>query len=236
MKRTRTKSTAIAKRQRTGTKSNPIVISDAQVARALNRRTGGFLAIEKKFVDLFFSGAIATSLTGAEADPTALCLNAIVQGDGESQRDGRQVILNSVQVKGFVEIPAGTVNTDRVVEVYVVMDTQTNGAQLNSEDVLVDAAGGSQAVNCFHNLQYSKRFKVLKHQRFDMPGYSAWNGTSFAQVTSAFDWYIKLPNVKVNFTGTTGTVSTIADNSIHVIAVSSQSANLRYSSRVRFQG
>ena len=58
-----------------------------------NVRTGGFLNMELKFYDTANTGInINTSTDGSagEQDPTSKnCLNAVAQGDGEQQRDGR---------------------------------------------------------------------------------------------------------------------------------------------------
>ena len=112
-----------------------------------NARTAGFLGLEKKFFDTAVAMVALTAPTdaaGGEIDPTALpgavaCLNAMAQGDGEQNRDGKKVVLKSVQVKGFVqklggELAAGPDSGTKVF-VALVLDTQTNGAQLNSEDV-----------------------------------------------------------------------------------------------------
>lgn len=221
------------KRARTGTRTNPIVIPDRRPIRRTNIRTGGFLGMESKFLDLAYSATVAATVSGAEADPTGSCLNPVVQGDGESNRDGRKYVITSVYVKGVLSVTGGTSLDDPTVMLTLVQDKQTNGAQLNSEDVLTSPG---IAINAMRNLQYIGRFNVLKSMRIDMKPRSAWNGTAFSTSQTPFEMYVKC-KIPVFCNGTTGDVSTITDNSIHLIATSTSTAvTLSYNSRIRFQG
>lgn len=235
MKRTRNnnvKYIRTVKKPRRGTAANPIVIGRS-TARRTNVRTGGFLGMESKFLDTSYSASIVSSTTSAEADPTGNCLNPVAQGDGESQRDGRRYNVTSVYVKGLVSLAASANTSDPTVQLYLVQDTQTNAAQMNSEDLVTTP---SLAINCLRNLQYIKRFKVLKSMRINMKSRGAWDGTQFAQTQEPFEMYVST-NIPVTCTGTTGNVNTISDNSLHVVAIASDaSAVLQYSARIRFQG
>ncbi len=203
-------------------------------------RTGGFLGIESKFIDSTRNGAVVASQTGAEADPaTVNCLNAIAQGDGESNRDGRKCTLTSLHLRGLVTLDGTETTTlaqGRKVRVIVVHDTQTNGAQLNSEDVYLTATNVGDA---YRNLQFVKRFKILKDATFDMnPQAGAGNGTANDSpgIIKSFKWNFKF-KIPVVHNGTTANVSTITDSSLHVIAfANSTGTTLAYESRIRFVG
>lgn len=208
-----------------------------------NPRTGGYLGIENKFVDYEKSASIVDTVAGAEFDPTEGALNAIAQGDGESQRDGRKVTVRSVHVKGYISLPAqsGSAMRSRIVRVLLLLDTQTNGAQFNSEDVLVDPTSTALDPFTFRNLQYTNRFRVLKDISItlnpDVISTTA-NGDRVAQVN--MHHYFK-NGLSVCFNGTTANVSTIADHSLHIMAISSGTSGgtactLNYFSRVRFVG
>lgn len=216
--------------------------------RYRNIRTGGYLGIEYKFKDYGFTGGIQspTDATGGEVDPsTALALNSIAQGDGESEREGRQVSLVQLHLQGVVTCPAQAdqtaTETPPIVFIAVVLDTQTNGAQLNSEDVYTNPGGtvltGSMPLR---DLQYSQRFKTLATKTLSFPPYPiSYDGTNIEQggLSRSFEIHLPLKGIKTTYTNTTAVVASIADNSIHVIAYASTgSATLSYNSRIRFVG
>jgi len=222
----------------------PMPMRSSARARS-NLRTGGFIGIENKFYDTGINSTTVPQTTaGAEMDPAAnvSCLNAIAQGDGESNRDGRQCKLTSIQVKGYVARGTSSDGADvaisPLVRVLIVWDKQTNGVQLNSEDVLQDAAFDD--VNSLRNAQYMRRFQVLYDQTFELgpltAGTDGANTISQAGPTKRFDFYKKI-NIPVNFTGTTADIANITDNSIHVMAIASGgSCTIGYQARVRFVG
>ncbi len=203
-------------------------------------RTGGFLGIETKFIDYTYASAFVATMTGAEADPTtADSLSAIAQGDGESNRDGRKCTLISLHMRGHVQldpVTGSSASSPKIMRVIVVWDTQTNGTQLNSEDVILAA---THVEHGFRNLQFSKRFRILKDATFTLnPLAGAGDGTAddFAAVNRSFKWNFKL-GIPVIHKGTTAVVANITDNSLHVIAFASDiNCALRYESRIRFVG
>ncbi len=218
---------------------------------SLNKRTGGFLGIENKFMDHTHSAALVTSTncsSGEFEHGTSKALNAIAAGDGESDRDGRQVVVNKIELNCTVTVPAQVNQTAKDVhpEVFValVQDTQTNATQLDSEKVFFNPSGN--ATTCvvpFRNLQYIKRFKVLatKLIRMPMPS-SSWDGTNIEVqgTTRAFKLKHSFKRgLKCNFSGTTAVVGSIVDNSIHCIAFCSTTdaaPTMVIQSRCRFTG
>lgn len=221
-----------------------------QRLRRRNVRTAGFLGIEIKFSDQKYSGNIVTSsdASGMEADPaTTNCLNAVAQGDGESQRDGKNYMVKSLYINGHITALAKT-NQTALLENYpimlaVVQDTQTNAAQLNSEDVFATLAATGYADLLFRNLQYSKRFKVLWKQVYQMePPPASYDGTNIEIAgIKPINFTVALPrlNMSVETKGTTGNVTDIINNSLHFIAVQGPSGYtpvLTYASRIRFVG
>lgn len=203
--------------------------------------------MEKKFKNELFEGTIAQTIGGSLVDPiVSNCLHGIDQGDGEQQRDGRKYTILNVNLRGYVLFgeQAATAVTSDHVRIVVVLDTQTNGAQLTETDVLDNFHGDNDLQSTsFRNLQYTKRFKILKDFTIRKPTTGIGQGSGVDQVKSnACTRYFK---ININFkkgleilsTGTTGTVATIVDNSIHVMAISVNNNNtLRYCSRVRFVG
>lgn len=228
------------------------------IKRVLNGRTGGYVGLEKKFFDVSRSSAIsvATDASGGEVDPVAInCLNAPAQGDGESQRDGRQISMDSLTVKGTITInpQAGQTNLDPMPDIFIaiVLDKQTNAAQLNSEDVFENPAGDNRLnAQPFRNLEWTKRFRVLKTMRVTAGDFAsgvipvnnnAVNDFNSTGVTVPFSCHIPLRGMLVNFVSgiTSTTVTAIADNSLHVIAYQTSNAygaTIAYTSRLRFRG
>lgn len=219
-----------------------------------NRRTGGFLGQELKFYDQNLNTrAISTSLSlvGGVADPNGSieALNAVPQGDGESQRDGRRITMKSIYIRGQIHrLPQENqgLNFDAVsVFVALVLDTQTNGAQLSSEDVFVNVVATQQTVaSPLTNLQFTSRFTVLKSQQFDLSidtvgGNPGGADKFYPGKVKTFNWFCPLNDMAVTYKGTTEAVANIVDNSLHVIAFKTSNdgnTQLNYNSRLRFMG
>jgi len=178
-----------------------------------------------------------------------LGLSSIAQGDGESNRDGRRCTVKSVAIRGVIcEAALEDANLLVANEYFIalVQDTQTNGAQLNSEDVYKNIMGGSiGGTSMLRELQFQTRFKVLATRHLTRPVRTITTdtsgNTSFEAVGTCvkFSMYKKL-NMPITFKGTTGIIANVVDNSLHIIAVCLNSANvaplISYSSRVRFMG
>ncbi len=219
-----------------------------------NARIGGFLGIETKFYDQKLLGAALTAptdATGGEVDPSAtVMLNTVVQGDGESQRDGRKITMKSIYIEGQVKTAgqAGQSATDNQALVFIalVLDTQCNGATINSEDVYVNpGANGVTAAGPLRNLQFTKRFKVLATRRFIIQNPNMVNDTGSTGgviqngLSKRFKIFKNLGNLQVTYSATTETVANITDNCLHMVAFVSNTAlapQINYVSRLRFVG
>lgn len=241
---------SVAARSAAATRARALPKKRYGSAAMRNQRTGGFLGIELKFVDYSLVGAILapTDAAGAELDPaTALCLNVVAQGDGENQRDGRQAVVKSCYVNGNVYIGNQSDQADvkgaPLIFIAMVLDTQTNGAQLNSEDVFTNPAASGTAAPCpLRDLQYSQRFTVLDSCQLVMPmrttGTDGASTMSVAGATIPFklSWNGELKNT---YSGTTAAIASLQDNSIHIIGYASNvdgTPQIVYNSRCRFVG
>lgn len=218
--------------------------------RRRNIRTAGFLGIENKFYDTAVSKAAlasgTTAMTGLEQDPqTVNCISAPAQGDTESSRDGRKIMINSILVQGVVSTEnSASFERTPIVCVALVLDTQTNGAQLNSEDVY--SCPGTDEINTavpLRDMQHGSRFKILGFKRLVLRPYGAGFSTVSLSVTPAgavspfvFSKKLSLP---VHFSSTTEGVANVQDNSLHVLAwidSDSDAAAISYNARIRFTG
>lgn len=217
-----------------------------------NNRTGGFLGIETKFYDTSLDqAALDTNVGGedGEHDQSAtIGPSTITQGDGESQRDGRRCAILSWNVTGMIavakQIDQTAPDTGNLIFIALVLDSQTNGALLNSEDVYLNPSGGvSSGCSLLRNLQFTKRFRVLGTRKFhmDTPNF-AYDGTNLEQGGHhrAFNIFVRFKTPLIcTYSGTTETIANSVDNSLHILAWTTGtglSPSMSYNSRVRFRG
>lgn len=219
-----------------------------------NTRTGGFTGIELKFYDSWVSLQDVDSFgdaSGGEHDPVALALNTIPQGDGESQRIGRVATVKSIHVFGHIRAQQLIATVDTPVEVMffiaLVQDKQTNGAQLQSEQVFVNPSGSLLlAANPMKNLQNASRFTIVHQMQMVMQptiGVVATGAPTFNYNGQILPFsFTKKCNVRTIYNGTTEIISNITDNSFHVIAWASEqnetpsNFTISYNCRIRFVG
>ncbi len=214
--------------------------------------TANYLGIELKFYDtkLVSAGLLApTDSAGGEHDPSAtIKLNTVVRGNGEQNRDGKQISMRNITIRGVVSVDKQanqtTSDDSPVIFIALVVDTQTNGITLNSEDVFTNkGANALLAASPFRNLLFSKRFRVLKTLKFDLRDPNlTYDGTNIEinGFHRGFEMFADLRGMKCNFNaGTTEDVANIIDNSLHIVAFcSSQNLgpDINYNARLRFVG
>lgn len=215
------------------------------------RSYGTPLAVtERKYFDSQLNGATinadASSWAGMEQDPATLnTLFAPVQGDDYLNRQGRKVQVLSLKIRGFIDAPAQANQTaadvGQLMRLILVMDKQTNAAQLNAEDV-ISSGSGTVALQMFQNPAFFGRFRVLKDKTFVLQNPTlSWDGTNMEQtgLVREFKFTIKFKKpVLVHFNSTNGgTVADIVDNSFHLIMNSNNTAmgcRLFYKCRTTF--
>ncbi len=224
----------------------------AAVRRVLkNPRIGGFLGIEVKFADQTLTATALVNpsdATGGEVDPSAtVVFNSVAQGDGESQRDGKTITMRSLTITGTVNTAVNnaetTASASSQIFIALVLDKQTNGTTINSEDVYTNPGGAALAATPFRNLANIKRFRVLATRKFSLGNSSMFADTTTTASISGrnLKWhmFVNLRGMQTNFTGTDGTVSTIRDNSLHLIAFTTNVdavPTITYNSRLRYVG
>ena len=207
-----------------------------------NPRTGGFLGLEKKFIDSSLSNTDLSS-SWAVYDPTGDSLAPIAEGDGENSRDGRRAIVKELFIHGQIRwaSTSGTDNEYGPIRIVVVQDRQTNGAAPTASDVF-ETPSGVQAINAFRNLQYTSRFKILGDIILPAPCFEAEGNGTTASITGRyvpFKLYVPILNMNVTYNGTNSTISNVVDNSVHMLAVYGgdfASPQIQYAARARFMG
>jgi len=186
---------------------------------------------ERKYFDSTIDSLTLTDITlgwaGAELDPAAGTIFSPTQGDTYQNRDGRKCFILGIRINWEMIIAAqsnqSAADSGSRVRILLVQDCQTNGLQLNAEDVIT--SGTAKAGTMMHqNPGYFGRFKVLKDKTFTMANPSMVNNASATTImqsglTRAGKWKINFKKpLPINFnTGNAGTVADIVDNSFHVI-------------------
>lgn len=235
-----------------GTARNPIVIPDTQVRRIMNARTGGYIGMEKKFYDSYRAAqfiSAAGNMSGGEVDPAELCLNCPAQNDTETGRDGRQIRMDSITIKGTILLEGNVAGsyTYAIPEIFIalVVDKQTNGAQIQSEQVFDNnSATSTLTTSGFRNLENVNRVNILKTVRIapkDFNFNTVASGVGYLGTSTPFTMFHDLKGMQVNFnTGiSTSSVGAIADRSLHMIAYCSSpdlTPKITYNARLRFRG
>lgn len=224
------------------------------VRHGTNNRTGGLMGIENKFLDTFANVAITapTDAAGGEVDPpTADCLTAIPQGDKSSERIGKSVVVNKVTVRGTISVAQDDAQTETsstaTYMVAMILDTQTNAAQLKSEDVYKNAmADPDTACSVLRDMEFTNRFKVLRVVQLVAPtvwaaGVSA-STYDLSGYTIPFEMHKEWKSgLKINYKlgAITGVIANTIDNSIHIIAYATNASRLpriKYNARIRYTG
>lgn len=161
----------------------------------------------------FFDTALSWNFDTTAEVPATGQLSLIPQGDTESTRDGRKAVVKSVQIRGSVYVnPTTGGNVAGTAQIWLVLDTQANGAAAAFTDVFTSTDVNS----CMLNLNNSGRFKVLKHWIL------CWNPE--AGVTTAWNSkmipveYYQSLDVPIDWSGATGAITEIRSNNLFLLA------------------
>jgi len=188
---------------------------------------------EAKFLDTTLSFSFDAT---AEVPATGTSMVIVPQGDEQSQRVGRKIIVQSIEIHGVVElVPGASATANDIVFFYVILDTQCNGAN--------PAASGNAGVftsatlNEAHlNLANEGRFVILKRWVVVLnPGSGA---TTAYNNTKRALWWKKNLNVPIMYdaSATTGALTTIRSNNIFFVTGSGSDdlSSFNGTCRIRF--
>lgn len=190
-------------------------------------------SIEEKFLDTNLGTAIGTVAQTLESANLVL----IPQGDTESSRQGRKVMVKKIHCKGELVLTAATAaaNTSETVKVYVLLDKQTNNAQFTAAQLLE-----GDSLFSFRNLANQKRFKILWQDTICLQaGGAAASGAAFV-FSEARQKYSCNLNVNIPITydnsDTDGAIDTQTENSVYFVTQSATGAivTLTGQARVRY--
>jgi len=196
---------------------------------ANRKRISAGLQPEKKFFDT----AIAFNFDSTGEVPATGQLTLIPQGDTESTRDGRQAVIKSVQIRGVVSYaPAASAAGATIGYLYLVLDTQCNGAAAAITDVFTSNVMATNLLN----LNNSGRFRILKKwvcPQTSQAGVSAAYGGNQKQIE-----FYKKCNIPVDWSAATGAITEIRSNNLFLMAGSTSDdlQGFQGSCRLRFMG
>ncbi len=208
------------------------------------------LGVEKKFTTDKFQDAtlintwvaIPIEVSDHSATETAGNMLMIAQGNGQSQRVGRKIMLTNISVRWVATRVAITdqeaAMAPTIVRMVWYIDRQANGAVATPSDIFTDT--GEDFLQ-FRNLANAQRFKILKDIEVTLnPSAGAGDGTvenDWAGETKVgqFHKILNLP-ILYNQSATTGAIATIESNVIGCIMVSSvaEAALVTFNTRSRF--
>lgn len=187
------------------------------------------LTPEKKFFDT----ALAFNLDLTGEVPATGQLILIPQGDTESTRDGRQAVIKSIQIRGIVSFtPAAAATAATVGFIYLILDTQCNGAAAAVTDVFTSADMWANQLQ----LNNSGRFRILKRWVYPMVS-PAGATTAYNNVQKQLEYY-KRCSIPIDWNGTAGAITEIRSNNLFLMAGSNTDDLMGFqgSCRVRFIG
>lgn len=161
--------------------------------------------IEKKFWD------VSTPFTMDTTPEVVTSLNLIPQGASQSQRVGYKCVIKSIQWRMVASLPAGANGSDDVW-LWIVQDTQTNGALAAASDVWT----GNVAGTMLRNIMNGDRFKVLAKIKICLDAGAGVAGAFDGDVESV-EGFLKV-NIPLVFNGATGAITEVKSNGLLLFA------------------
>lgn len=222
----------VQKRKRRGYYNQPKARVDysAALTERSRRARAGWMQVAIQRAALGELKMIDTDLTNAGVSTTATitCLNACQVGTDITNRIGREILMTSVQLRGFFN-PSGA-NTGDIVFWAIVYDRQSNAAAPVWTDVYMTDSIFPET----RNLNNRKRFKVLGSGYITVP-----SATSIDAKYIPFEFYRKLKHpVEYNATNG-GTVADIVTGGLFwmvrgITVLGANDVNCSIGGRVRF--
>lgn len=182
--------------------------------------------------------SIDENVAGINIDTTGALtlLNGCARGSDIDEREGREIMMKSIQMRGLINCNANAVN-DQWARILIVYDRQTNGTVPTPADILNPAS-----IPGMRNLENRKRFKILMDKTYTLNT----NYTGAATVYDAtnnhhfIEYYRKLEHPVTFNSGSAGTVADISTGSLYMLTLGSVVAGtaacaISMCSRVRFQ-
>jgi len=169
---------------------------------------------ELKYLD------IASATYAADTTGTVTALNLLAVGDDNTSRDGRQVTIKSVQVRGYLE-PQDATTVPTKCRILLVWDNAVNSGTIAT---VTDILTASTSVS-FPKIDNSRRFTILVDHSFTAGGVSNVASQTYAQgqITEDIEIYKKL-NLITQYSGTTAAIGSIQNGALLMVTIGSNAA------------
>lgn len=142
----------------------------------------------------------------------------IAQGTDDNQRIGRKIVIKSLQarlaIKGEPSEAFGigvSPEYGLTTYLYLVQDTQANGALAAVTDVFTSLIPHEAMIN----IDNSMRFRILKKWIFDMEAKAGVTG-SRNDTSRHVEWYKKC-DIPVEYSGTAGSITELRSNNLFFV-------------------
>jgi len=218
------------------------IVRTVPIARPGFQRTGGFYGrfgnqakrLGNQPELKFFDTSLSFNFDNTAEVPATGQLALIPQGDTESTRDGRLAYIKSIQIRGqALYQPSSGANAADTAFLYLVLDTQANGAAAAITDVFTSNVMATNMLN----LNNSARFRIIKKWVMNFNS-GAGVTTAYNNVVKQIEYYKKC-NIKMDWSSTTGAITEIRSNNLFLCAGMGPSDDLvsfTGTCRLRFQG
>lgn len=190
--------------------SRGVQTSSAQVLRRLKRLEKGQVGKELKYHDVNHS---ATSSTTGSIE----CINLIAQGNDDTEREGREILLQSIY--GKMEFKAGTASDfNYTYRTMIVLDTQNDGTTPGIGDILMTVNTYSFREMASTNRQ---RFRILYDKVTVVP-----NIITGVQNSRWREYYKRFKNpIKLEYDGTAAAIGSCSGKAMFVLTFGNTGAN-----------
>jgi len=182
----------------------------------------------------FFDTALSFNVDNTGEVPATGQLVLIPQGTTESTRIAGKCVIRSIQIRANALFdPAASATAATTIALWVVLDTQCNGAAAAITDVFTS----NDIRGSMINIANSRRFRILRKFIFSMNS-PAGVTTAYNRVERQIEFYKKC-YIMLDFSSTTGAITELKSNNIFLLAGAANSddqVSITGTCRVRFQG
>lgn len=214
---------------------------------ALNRRRGGLIGLELKWVDYEYDVNVATGVAASVMDDTtgASSLSRLAQGSGNNARDGRVATIKKISFQGMLRLAptedSASSAEGGMVTLALVCDKQCNNTAAVSSSVWDDPGDVDLDAFAFRKLDSIYRYNVVYKKTFKLTphgiGQSAATTVTTGGAQAKVEFHIDMDTL-VHYNGTAATVGDVVDNNYFLCAFYSNNnapqPSLKGIIRVRF--
>jgi len=220
------------KKKRVQDYSTAVLLKRAKAYQSKRAVKGSIKARVRSKDELKYVDVAAANYVGDTTGSVTL-LNGVAIGDDNNNREGRQINIKSVQVRGScAQIDTSTFST--VVRMLLVWDNATNGTAPTIAQILTAATSAS-----FPLVNNSHRFTILADQQFALGGISTTATQTYAgsPMILPVNIYKRLDEI-TQYSGTDATSASVQNGGLYMVTIGDNAAGagaqFNVATRVRF--